>query len=110
MPEKQRGMDLFKLRRLVQEPILEPIEENHWESKAVFNAAAVYHNGYIHLFYRACNNTFEALSLPYPDEKYKFISSIGYAKVRMELILKGSLSQLLQAKAFRKRGVWKTLA
>ncbi|AZT91604.1 glycosidase [Caldicellulosiruptor changbaiensis] len=71
---------MFKLKRLVQRPVLEPIEENHWESKAVFNAAAVYHNGYIHLLYRACNNTFEALSLPYPDEKYKFVSSIGYAK------------------------------
>lgn len=73
-------MDLFKLKRLSQKPILEPIPTNAWESKAVFNPGVIYHNGYVHLFYRACNNTFEALSFPQPQQNYKFVSSIGYAK------------------------------
>jgi predicted GH43/DUF377 family glycosyl hydrolase len=34
-------------------PILEPIPEHAWESRAVFNAAAVDHSGSVHLLYRA---------------------------------------------------------
>jgi predicted GH43/DUF377 family glycosyl hydrolase len=34
-------------------PVLEPIAENEWESKAVFNPAALYKDGKTYLFYRA---------------------------------------------------------
>lgn len=34
-------------------PILEPINENFWESKAVFNPAAIYEDDKVHLVYRA---------------------------------------------------------
>jgi predicted GH43/DUF377 family glycosyl hydrolase len=34
-------------------PILAPIAEHAWESRAVFNAAAVDHSGSVHLLYRA---------------------------------------------------------
>jgi len=34
-------------------PILEPIPEHSWESRAVFNAAAIDHSGSVHLLYRA---------------------------------------------------------
>ncbi len=41
------------ISRARQNPILEPIKENPWESEAVFNPAAILHKGRIHLFYRA---------------------------------------------------------
>ena len=41
------------LKRFLQNPILKPKKENVWESKLVFNPAAVYHNGLVHLLYRA---------------------------------------------------------
>lgn len=41
------------LTRLNQNPILSPIREHWWESEAVFNPAAVVHDGRVHLFYRA---------------------------------------------------------
>jgi beta-1,2-mannobiose phosphorylase / 1,2-beta-oligomannan phosphorylase len=41
------------LEKLKKNPILKPIAEHAWESKAVFNPAAVYENGKIHLIYRA---------------------------------------------------------
>lgn len=43
----------MKLRRYKGNPILRPSEENKWESGAVFNCAAVYAGGLIHLLYRA---------------------------------------------------------
>ena len=43
----------MKLRRYQGNPILKPKVENEWESRLVFNPAAVYHNGLFHLFYRA---------------------------------------------------------
>lgn len=41
------------LEKLKNNPILKPIASHWWESKAVFNPAAVYENGKIHLIYRA---------------------------------------------------------
>lgn len=41
------------LEKLVQNPILKPIASHFWESKAVFNPAAVYDQGKVHLVYRA---------------------------------------------------------
>ena len=53
------------LQRFKQNPILEPIESHPWESKMVFNTAAIYLDKKVHLLYRAsdANN----------------ISTIGYA-------------------------------
>lgn len=53
------------LKRFLQNPILKPKKENAWESKLVFNPAAVYYNGLVHLLYRAVG-----------DDN---ISRIGYA-------------------------------
>ena len=43
----------FSIQKHHQNPILEPISDHIWESQAVFNAAAVYENGKVHLIYRA---------------------------------------------------------
>jgi predicted GH43/DUF377 family glycosyl hydrolase len=48
-------------------PVLTPRAENWWESKAVFNPAAVYRDGKVHLLYRAIG------------EYEHYISRIGYA-------------------------------
>ncbi|MCW4004509.1 MAG: glycosidase [Candidatus Bathyarchaeota archaeon] len=53
------------MKRFEHNPILKPIKENAWESEAVFNAAAVYSNGLVHLLYRAIGND--------------HVSRIGYA-------------------------------
>ncbi|MBW2312011.1 MAG: glycosidase [Deltaproteobacteria bacterium] len=53
------------LKRFLNNPILKPKRENPWESKLVFNPAAIYHNGIVHLLYRAVG-----------DDN---ISRIGYA-------------------------------
>lgn len=41
------------LNRLKQNPIIRPIIENLWESKATFNPAAIYEKGKVHIIYRA---------------------------------------------------------
>lgn len=41
------------LEKIVANPILKPIAQHFWESKAVFNPAAIYENGRVHLVYRA---------------------------------------------------------
>jgi len=53
------------LKKFRNNPILEPITENSWESKLVFNPAAVYEAEKVHLVYRAVGN--------------KDISVLGYA-------------------------------
>ncbi|KPJ70799.1 hypothetical protein AMJ51_00930 [Microgenomates bacterium DG_75] len=56
------------LKRMRKNPILGPIVENFWESQAVFNPAAVYDKGKVHLVYRAVGD--------------KAISALGYASSR----------------------------
>jgi predicted GH43/DUF377 family glycosyl hydrolase len=41
------------MKRFQGNPILKPISEHAWESRAVFNAAALYASGRVHLLYRA---------------------------------------------------------
>ena len=41
------------ITRAKENPILTPLPVHSWESEAVFNPAAVYHEGRIHLLYRA---------------------------------------------------------
>ena len=40
------------MERFSDNPILLPIEEHAWESREVFNAAAIYLNGKVHLLYQ----------------------------------------------------------
>lgn len=42
-----------RFERYANNPLLEPIEEHGWESKAVFNPAALYEDNKIHILYRA---------------------------------------------------------
>ena len=44
------GYDAREIRR---NPILEPIRNHPWESSRVFNCAAVYEKGKVHIVYRA---------------------------------------------------------
>jgi predicted GH43/DUF377 family glycosyl hydrolase len=53
------------MRRYKGNPILEPIVENAWESRLVFNAAAIHLKDRVHILYRALGND--------------AISRIGYA-------------------------------
>lgn len=54
------------LIRAIQNPILSPIKEHAWESRATFNAAAIDINGVVRIFYRALGDD--------------GISRIGYAE------------------------------
>ena len=54
------------LRRSTRNPIIKPESKNYWESKAAFNPSAIYHDGKIHVIYRAIGDS--------------DISVLGYAK------------------------------
>jgi predicted GH43/DUF377 family glycosyl hydrolase len=56
------------LERYKGNPILEPIKEHVWEEQLVYNTAAIYLGGKIHLLYRGRNK--------------KHVSSFGYASSR----------------------------
>jgi predicted GH43/DUF377 family glycosyl hydrolase len=44
------------MERYIGNPILRPIEAHPWESREVFNPAAIYLDGKVHLLYRAVGN------------------------------------------------------
>jgi predicted GH43/DUF377 family glycosyl hydrolase len=43
----------LKLQRAQGNPIIQPVKEHTWESKATFNPAAIYLGGKVHIIYRA---------------------------------------------------------
>jgi predicted GH43/DUF377 family glycosyl hydrolase len=44
---------ILKLQRAKENPIIQPIKEHPWESKATFNPGALYLRGKVHIIYRA---------------------------------------------------------
>ncbi len=63
---------MMKLQRCFEKPILSPRKENQWEAAAVFNCAAIYDNGLVHMIYRATDITSNG-------SQGKYINSLGYA-------------------------------
>ena len=53
---KVENIDLT-LERFAENPILKPDAKHPWETKAVFNPAAVYEGGKVHILYRALGET-----------------------------------------------------
>ncbi len=49
VPEVSAGL----LKKLKDNPILKPISDHFWESRATFNPAALYEKGKVHIVYRA---------------------------------------------------------
>jgi predicted GH43/DUF377 family glycosyl hydrolase len=63
---------MIKLKRIGSGPILLPKKDSSWEAAAVFNCAAIYDNGLVHMIYRASDIA--------PNGKVgPFISRLGYA-------------------------------
>lgn len=50
---KKAEFNNMTLKRFDENPVIKPTPENFWESKATFNAAAMYEQGKVHLIYRA---------------------------------------------------------
>lgn len=44
---------MLKLKRAQENPIIQPIMEHRWESKATFNPTAIFLGGKVHIIYRA---------------------------------------------------------
>ncbi len=63
---------MIKLNRVSQTPILSPIPDHPWEATAVFNCGVTYHNGLVHMIYRATD-----VSSNGKDGTY--INNFGYA-------------------------------
>lgn len=57
MSKKPRAV----LQRFEGNPILEPVLGHWWESKAVFNPAALYEDGKVHILYRAIGDSDESV-------------------------------------------------
>lgn len=55
-PQKVPNISLV-LERFAGNPILRPNPSHSWETKAVFNAAAIYEGGKVHILYRALGDT-----------------------------------------------------
>ncbi|HBX68988.1 MAG TPA: glycosidase [Chloroflexi bacterium] len=63
---------MIKLKRYSDQPIFYPKKESRWEAASVFNAAAIYDNGLVHLIYRATD-------ISSGGQEGDYINSLGYA-------------------------------
>ena len=63
---------MIRLQRIGDAPILRPDPNHPWEAGAVFNTAAILHNGLVHLIYRATDTSSRG-------SEARYINSLGYA-------------------------------
>lgn len=63
---------MITLKRVSEQPVLTPRTENYWEKAAVFNCAAIYDGGLVHMVYRATDITSNG-------SQGRYINSFGYA-------------------------------
>ena len=63
---------MIKLERLSGDPIQRPDSAHPWEAGAVFNTAAIFDNGLVHLVYRATDTSSRGCEA-------RYINSLGYA-------------------------------
>ena len=63
---------MLKLERISNEPVLKPNPANSWEAGAVFNCAAIFKDGLVHLVYRATDITSNG-------SQGRYINNLGYA-------------------------------
>ena len=55
--KRKKKLSPLILQRSKKNPIIEPASHVYWESKAAFNPSAIYHDGKIHVIYRAIGDT-----------------------------------------------------
>src|SRR4030042_6098801 len=53
LAQPKRGIPAFFLSKFKDNPIIKPIADHFWESRATFNPGAIYEKGKVHLVYRA---------------------------------------------------------
>lgn len=69
----------IRLQRFAKNPILSPIADHPWESKATFNPAAVYVNGKIYIVYRAMSHDgTSSLGLAVSSDGFKIDERLNY--------------------------------
>lgn len=56
-PIVKKLSSFLDLQRSNKNPIIEPVIDRYWESKATFNPTAFYHDGKVHIIYRAIGDS-----------------------------------------------------
>ena len=88
----------FDLKRSKQNPIIEPTLHSYWESKATFNPTALYHDGKVHIIYRAIGDSdISVLGYAKSDDGYsidKDSKDIAYYSKQRPLVRRKKLSRL----------------
>jgi predicted GH43/DUF377 family glycosyl hydrolase len=53
LAEFEHGAPAYLLEKLKDNPIIKPVSDHYWESRAAFNPGALYEEGRVHMVYRA---------------------------------------------------------
>ncbi|MEI7709190.1 MAG: hypothetical protein WCI76_00580 [bacterium] len=72
-----RKVTVLDLIRSKKNPIIVPASERYWDSKATFNPTAMYHDGKVHIIYRAIGDTDHSV-LGYAESEDGFTVSGTY--------------------------------
>ena len=57
----KKKLTALSLRKSIHNPIIKPTSDTAWQSKATFNPTALYHDGKVHIVYRAIGESDESV-------------------------------------------------
>ncbi len=94
-----KKVSVLNLKRSKKNPIIEPNSNMHWESKATFNPTAFFHDGKVHIIYRAIgDNDISVLGYARSDDGYninKGLKEIAYYNKSRPIIKKTIVSRII---------------
>ena len=94
-----KKVSVLNLKRSKKNPIIEPNSNMHWESKATFNPTAFFHDGKVHIIYRAIgDNDISVLGYARSDDGYninKGLKEIAYYNKDRPVIKKTTMPRII---------------
>jgi len=100
-----RRVTLLDLKRSKENPIIEPSDNKYWESKATFNPTAFYHDGKVHIIYRAIGDSDNSV-LGYAESKNGLSVSETYPTPIYFNFMRHSSDRSLQPISYSSGGGW----
>jgi len=91
----KKKLTALNLRKSPDNPIIKPSADTPWQSKATFNPTALYHDGKVHIVYRAIGDTDESV-LGYASSLDGTPSRIGIQTLFIATQKKGGLKKHYQ--------------
>lgn len=100
-----KKVTVLDLQRSKKNPIISPVGDRSWDSKATFNPTAFYHDGKVHIIYRAIGDSDHSV-LGYAGSNDGFTISDSFPRPVYFHFMRGNKNRSLPSISYSSGGGW----